>query len=45
MKLDKLLIVPYNSCSNYVNLPNDILQKLTNNKNIVTPYFFELNIL
>ena len=42
MKLDKLLIVPYDSYSNYVNLPNNILEKLTNNKNIVTPYFFEL---
>jgi ubiquitin fusion degradation protein 1 len=42
MKLDKLLIVPYESYSNYVNLPNNILEKLTNNKNIVTPYFFEL---
>lgn len=42
MKLDKLLIVPYESYSNYVILPNNILEKLTNNKNIVTPYFFEL---
>jgi hypothetical protein len=40
MKLDKLLIIPYTSYSNYVNLPSNILDKLS--KNNCNQYFFEL---
>ena len=42
MKLDKLLVIPNESIDNYVNLPNSILEKLAKNKNIATPYFFQL---
>lgn len=42
MKLDKLLVIPNESIDNYVNLPNSILEKLTKNKNITTPYFFQI---
>jgi len=42
MKLDKLLVIPNESIDNYVNLPNSILEKLTKNKNIITPYFFQI---
>jgi hypothetical protein len=43
MKLDRLLILPYSSCSNYVNLPSNILDKLSKNtKNNDKHYFFEL---
>jgi hypothetical protein len=43
MKLDRLLILPYKSFNNYVNLPPSILDKLS--KNVKTgdkQYFFEL---
>lgn len=41
-KFDKLLIIPYDSYTNYVNLPPTILDKLTKKPNIKTPYFFQL---
>lgn len=42
MKLGKFLIIPYESYSNYINLPNKILEKLSKNKQLKTPYYFEL---
>lgn len=42
MYLDRLLVLPNDSHSNYVNLPVDILDTISKHKNINTPYLFEL---
>jgi len=42
LKLGKLLVIPYDSFSNYVNLPSTILDKISKLKNQHLPYHFEI---
>ena len=42
LKLGKLLVIPYDSFSNYVNLPSSILERISKMKNQHLPYHFEL---
>jgi len=42
MYFNNLLVVPYKSLDNFVNLPNSILEKLSKNTNIIMPYYFEI---
>ena len=42
LRLGKLLVIPYDSFSNYVNLPSNILDKISKMKNQHLPYHFEL---
>jgi ubiquitin fusion degradation protein 1 len=42
MYFNNLLIVPYKSLDNFVNLPNSILEKLSKNTNLKMPYYFEI---
>jgi len=42
LKLGKLLVIPYDSFSNYVNLPSSILDKISKLKNQHLPYHFEI---
>jgi hypothetical protein len=42
MYFNNLLVVPYKSLDNFVNLPNSILEKLSKNTNIKMPYYFEI---
>jgi ubiquitin fusion degradation protein 1 len=42
LKLGKLLVIPYDSFSNYVNLPSNILDKISKMKNQHLPYHFEI---
>lgn len=41
-KLGKLLVLPYESFSNFVNLPSSVLNKLTKIKNHNSQFFFEI---
>ena len=42
LRLGKLLVIPYDSFSNYVNLPSSILERISKMKNQHLPYHFEL---
>jgi ubiquitin fusion degradation protein 1 len=42
MYFNNLLVVPYKSLDNFVNLPNSILEKLSKNTNLIMPYYFEI---
>lgn len=42
MKFDNLLVLPFESSDNFVNLPNSILEKLSKNNNITMPYYFAI---
>jgi len=42
LRLGKLLVIPYDSFSNYVNLPSNILERISKLKNQHLPYHFEL---
>ena len=42
LRLGKLLVIPYDSFSNYVNLPSNILERISKMKNQHMPYHFEL---
>lgn len=42
LRLGKLLVIPYDSYSNYVNLPSSILERISKMKNQHLPYHFEL---
>lgn len=42
LRLGKLLVLPYDSYSNYVNLPSNILERISKMKNQHLPYHFEL---
>ena len=42
LKLGKLLVIPYDSFSNYVNLPSSILDKISKLKNQHLPYHFKI---
>ena len=42
VKLGKLLVIPYESYSNYVNLPSSTLERISKLKHFEQQYFFEL---
>lgn len=42
MYFNNLLVVPYKSLDNFVNLPNSILEKLSKKINLIMPYYFEI---
>ena len=42
MYFNNLLVVPYKSLDNFVNLPNSILEKISKNTNLIMPYYFEI---
>lgn len=42
LRLGKLLVIPYDSHSNYINLPSNILGKISKMKTQHLPYHFEL---
>ena len=42
INLGKLLIIPYESFSNYVNLPSGLLDRILKLKHFEQQYFFEL---
>ena len=42
MYFSNLLVIPYESFDNFVNLPNSILEKLSKNNNVSMPYYFKL---
>lgn len=42
LRLGKLLVIPYDSYSNYVNLPSSILERISKMKNQHLPYHFQL---
>jgi len=42
LRLGKLLVIPYDSFSNYVNLPSSILERISKMKNQHLPYHFEV---